>query len=252
MKVALFQPRLSRNHLRNVERIQFLVDRYRRPLKKADVCVLPECWFRSRSRSEYEQACREIQRRLGMVLIAGSHHEEASGRVYNRGIVLDSRGQIIARYGKNHPFDTEVKEGVRGLSQVCEFRIGRIQAAVLICADFFFSEIFHRFKNQPDVVFVPAESVSSSTNDPRYGRSLWQQMAIARAYEFTTFVAVSDWAVSRAARTCGVSCFVDPTVQDPHAFCQSIGEEGILIATCRRDRLLSHRRRRRSMSFFWR
>ncbi len=254
MKIALLQPKLAQKDPGgNLHTIHALVDRNLTKLRKVDICVLPECWFRSLSRREYESEARKIQKKLKTVLVAGSHHEADGVSVYNRGVVLGKDGRVLARYGKRHPFDREAHHGVKAHGEICEFKLGGARVAVMICADFFFSEIFHKFRHQPDIVFIPAESVSSSSNDPRYGRNIWHHTAVARAYEFTTFIAISDWATSSEARTCGATGFADPTTQDNEPFFQWAGEgEGVLIAQANLERLKTHRKRRQSMNFFWR
>jgi hypothetical protein len=64
---------------------------------------------------------------------------------------------------------------------------------VLICADFWYSEIFlSRLSPRPDVILVPTFSASSRTT-PRAARSLWKSMAVSRSYEFGVYVGISDW-----------------------------------------------------------
>ena len=63
---------------------------------------------------------------------------------------------------------------------------------VTICADFWFSDLFARAGRLPDLVLVPAYSVTRKST-PDYSRSLWRHLAIARAYELGVYVGISDW-----------------------------------------------------------
>lgn len=252
LKIALLQPRLSREKGEgNIEAIGRLIERNRRALKKSDICVLPECWFRSLNRQEYEREAREIQKKLKTVLVAGSHHETDGAHIYNRGVVLGKDGRVLARYGKRHPFDSEARHGVKAHRQIGEFKLGGARVAVMICADFFFSSTFECLKHQPDLIIVPAESVASSQNNPRYGQELWKHTAIARAYEVGSYIAICDWGLSRPARTCGATGFADPATEEPKDFYQVLGpQEGILFIACDISRLKKHRAMRRQMNFF--
>ncbi|MFG1701173.1 hypothetical protein [Nonomuraea sp. NPDC049309] len=62
---------------------------------------------------------------------------------------------------------------------------------VLLCADLWYSASLAG-RDGLDAVLVPAFSVTR-WDGPAPARTLWQHMSVARAYEFMTYVAVSDW-----------------------------------------------------------
>jgi hypothetical protein len=150
-------------------------------------------------------------------------------RIVNCGIVANPDGQIVATYEKSHPYDQEVCDGVRAGRGGALFEINGIRCLVLICADFWYSSCFHVSKLQPDVVIVPAFSFSQRQT-PALARARWKHAAITRAYEFATFVAISDWAYPVAYRgraSSGVAGFAHPNPAAVTGLFQGVGRSRV-------------------------
>jgi predicted amidohydrolase len=224
MKLILVQPRLAFDVQADNPGV---VDRLLEPLvgtlEPNDIVLLPEHFDLRPSRSDYEAGVRALAQRLGCHVVGGSHHEDRGDHKVNAGVVVDAGGNLIGAYEKVRPY-AEERSRVGGGSQRGEVSIGGKRVLVLVCADFWFSDLFHRTSQLPDLVLVPAHSVTRKPT-PDYSRALWRHLAIARAYEFGVYVGVSDWQhtpVTYGLPASGVGGFADPTQVEPEAFFRPI------------------------------
>jgi predicted amidohydrolase len=252
MKLLLVQPELSYSpESDNLEVVARLVEPYASALSEGDVVLLPEHVDVRPSRATYERDVRRLATRLGCHVVGGSHHEDREGGRVNSGIVADAGGQIVAAYEKLRPYAEErarVQEG----SALGELTIGGRPVLVLICADFWFSDVFYRTRALPDLILVPAFSVTRKPT-PRYSRSLWEHLAVARAYEFGAYVGISDWAHTDAPghlSASGVGGLGDPTTHDAEALFRPIGGAARLF-DLDFGALHDFRRDRIDRGFFW-
>ena len=160
------------------------------------------------------------------------------------------------QYEKLRPYADE-RHWVEPGDVLGEGTIAGLHCLVLVCADFWFSDLFQACKELPSLVLVPALSVSRKPT-PGYSRTMWQHLAIARAYEFGCYVGVSDWAVdSRLPRLApsGVAGFADPTQIDPDKLfipAPGDGREGLLRVPLELERLSAFQADRHARGFFWR
>jgi predicted amidohydrolase len=196
-----------------------LAERFAADLGTDDIVLLPEHFDLRPSRDEYEGGVSELAQKLGCHVVGGSHHEDRGGARVNSGVVANPRGELTARYEKVRPYATE-RERVQDGTAFGELSIAGRSVMVLICADFWFSDLFARASVLPDIVLVPALSVTRKKT-PDYSRALWRHLAISRAYEFGTYVGISDWAHVQTPEhlffASGVGGLADPTVIDPDA-----------------------------------
>jgi len=217
MRLVLTQPRLTYDGAdTNVAVVEKLLAPYEGQLAADDIVVLPEHFDLRESRAAYETTIRAFSKRLGCHVVGGSHHEQRNGQRVNSGIVTDPSGAILASYEKLRPYATE-RSYVQQGEALGEVRIGGHPVLVLICADFWFSDVYYRARELPDLVLVPALSVTRKPT-PAYSQTLWSHLAVARAYEFGTYVGVSDWAHpehSVLPPPSGVGGFADPTTPEP-------------------------------------
>lgn len=217
-----------------------------------DVVLLPERFLMTHSRQEYSGAVIGLARELGCFVVGGSHHEARGDEQINAGIAVGPDGSVLGEYEKVRPYATE-RLWVRGGSRPGEFRIADRRFMVLVCADFWFSDLFHRALHLPDVVLVPALSVSRKPA-PDYSRALWRHLAVARAYEMGTYVGVSDWGHPSELpllAASGVGGFADPTAVDPDAFYQPVAASGASAYELDFARLERFRQDRLDRGFFW-
>jgi predicted amidohydrolase len=253
MQLVLVQPHLSmQSDANNLATLSALLEPQRGALTPDDLVLLPEHWDLRTSRADYETAVVEFAKRLGCHVVGGSHHEQRGEQRINSGIVADARGQIIASYEKLRPYADE-RSGVAPGTNFGEFSVGGRRVLVLICADFWFSDVFYRASAVPDLILVPALSVSRKPS-PDYSRALWQHLAVARAYEFGVYVGISDWAHARQPgrlAASGVSGFADPTTADPNALFRPVTDSAQRYELDFTE-LALFRRDRQVRGFFWR
>jgi predicted amidohydrolase len=252
MKLVLVQPLLSIDaQADNLGVISRALEPLAPQLSADDIVLLPEHIDLRTSRSEYERDIASMARRLGCHLIGGSHHEDRGAGRINAGVAVDASGQILASYEKLRPYADE-RSRVQSGGALGELTIGGRNLLVLICADFWFSDVFYRARALPDLVLVPAHSVSRKPS-PDYSRALWQHLAVARAYEFGVYVGISDWAhASWPGRLSpsGVAGFADPTRTDAGALFDPIGAT-VRVFELDFDALAAFRRDRQVRGFFW-
>lgn len=252
-KLILVQPELSyAPGMVNMTTLLQLLEAGRLALAPTDIVLLPEHTVVESSRDVYIRGIAELARRLGCHVVGGSHHQERGDTKVNAGAVCDARGQVIAEYEKLRPYAAE-RERVKGGAALGELNIGEFRVLVLICADFWFSDVFVRAKQLPDLVLVPAHSVSRKP-DPSYSRSLWRHLSVARAYEFGVYVGVSDWAHVRVPgmlAPSGVAGFANPTtVLDTELF-TPLAERAFQSFELDRAKLQAFRADRLDRGFFW-
>jgi predicted amidohydrolase len=251
MKLVLLQPTLSFDATAdNFGVIGRMLD-HLAPLAPSDIVLLPEHWDLRTSRAAYEHDVSALARRLGCHVVGGSHHEDRDGGRVNVGAVADGGGQLIASYEKLRPYADERSRVVAG-GRLGELTIAGRRLLVLICADFWFADVFYRAHALPDLVLVPAHSVTRKPT-PDYSRALWRHLAVARAYENGVYVGVSDWShvptPGRLAAS-GVGGFADATGVDPATFFRPI-EAGVQVIELDFAALDRFRTDRQVRGFFW-
>jgi predicted amidohydrolase len=250
MKLVLVEPALSVAHAdENVARMSRLLSPLAGTLAPDDIVLLPEHYAATALRSEYDAAVGDLARTLGCTIVGGSHHEDRDGARVNTGAVVNGDGTVVGRYEKLRPY-AEERRLVRDGRALGEFTIGGRHVLVLVCADFWFSDVFYRATALPDLVLVPSFSVSRKPT-PDYSRALWRHLAVSRAYEFGAYVGISDWMHSSEWPTAsGVSGFADPTAVDPEKLFLPTGGE-LRVYELDWDALEGFRGDRVSRGFFW-
>jgi predicted amidohydrolase len=252
MKLVLLQPQLSHADEENLERVRSALSSAPVEFAHDDIVLLPERFEPMGMRAGYEREMSELARSLGCHVVGGSHHEERASGAVNSGLVMDPEGRVIGRYDKQRPYANE-RSWVGPGSELGEIEIAGRHVLVLICADFWFSDLFARAERLPDVVLVPALSVTRKST-PDYSRALWRHLAVARAYEFGAYVGVSDWGYpSRLPElsASGVGGFADPTLVEPSRLFAPIGDRVVAVHELDFDRLAAFRQDRVERGFFW-
>ena len=148
---------------------------------------------------------------LGSLALKGD-----SGKLVNRGFVIDDRGEVRARYDKIHLFDVDLPtgeswresamyEGGNSAVIVPDTPVGKL--GLTICYDLRFPELFQRLSDAgADLISVPAAFTVPT------GRAHWQVLLRARAIEAELFVVAAAQAGRHedGRETYGHSLVVDP------------------------------------------
>ena len=173
--------------------------------------------FRSEESDEVLAAVRDAAQRNGIWVHLGSLAlKTESGKLANRGFVIDSAGEIRARYDKMHLFDVDLPTGeswresasyTAGSQSVVVVGtpIGRLGLA--ICYDLRFPALFERLSEAgAQVISVPAAFTVPT------GKAHWEVLLRARAIEAGLFVvaAAQSGEHEDGRRTYGHSLIVDP------------------------------------------
>jgi predicted amidohydrolase len=254
MKLALVQPDLDTvDPSKNLDAVHRALEAVAGFLGPEDVALLPEHWDPETDRDRHLGHLRDLVRAAGCHLVGGSHHEDRAGARVNTGYVLAPDGELAGTYDKLRPYATErtlVAPGDRLGELVL---LGR-RVLVLVCADFWFADLIDRATALPDLILVPALSVTRKpTGD--YSRALWKHLAVARAYELGTYIGVADWAPGSrlpALQASGVGGLADPATADPERLFTPAAYGGATLFDLDFDRLTAFRDDRRERGFFWR
>jgi predicted amidohydrolase len=253
MRLLLTQPQLKAfDNGHSTDIMHRILDSVDGGMSREDILVLPEHAFFVRTQEEYLAILQPLAVDYGCHVVGGSFHEIGDGVKRNTGAVLTPDGEVHGWYDKLRPYADE-RSRVDPGTRLGEFRIGDLNVLVLICADFWFSDLFLQARTLPDLVLVPALSVTRKST-PDYSRSLWRHLAIGRAYEFGVFVGISDWGFPSSLPrhiTSGVGGFADTTGVDPDAFYHSTSEAGIQVVKPDLDALAHFRRDRGDRGFYW-
>ena len=172
---------------------------------------------RSEDDDEVLAACREASRQAGIWLHLGSLALRTDeGKLANRSFVIDSAGEIRARYDKIHLFDVDLPTG-ESWRESAVYRSGSEAVIVdgtpvgrlglTICYDLRFPALFARLaEGAAQVIGVPAAFTVPT------GRAHWHVLLRARAIEAGLFViaAAQSGRHQDGRETYGHSLVVDP------------------------------------------
>jgi|SRR5580704_3255637 predicted amidohydrolase len=199
----------------------------------AQLVVLPEC-FSFLGRAEGDKfaaaetldgrgpvlgALREAATKHGTWIIGGGTPETVPGdpkRTYNTLVVVDSRGELVARYRKIHLFDVDIPGGAvlresdatAAGDEAVVVDIAGVKVGLSICYDLRFPELYRTLVKDKgaEVVVIPAAFTAHT------GAAHWHVLMRARAIEDQVWiVAAAQWGKHNDKReSYGHSLVVDP------------------------------------------
>lgn len=251
MRLVLVQPRLRHSpDADHLEVIRRLLERAGEAFTADDVVLLPEGCHASDDAARYVRDVSALARALGCHVVGGSHHERVDDAIVNAGVAVDPHGAVIRRYEKLRPYAEEGMR-VRAGTALGTLDVAGRRVLVLICADFWYAEVLRRLHPPPDLVLVAALSVTRKPT-AEYARTLWQHLAVTRAYEFGTYVGISDWAADSdllAVRPAGVGGFADPTTTEAGRLFTPMGAVRVAVHPLDFTALAGLRRERAARGF---
>jgi predicted amidohydrolase len=250
MKVLLTQlRRRSADARENFRGVVKVIERSRLSVSRDDILLLPELIGGELARPEYERLTSELGRAIGCHVVSGTNHHTRRGKTINSGVVSDPQGRIVTSYDKLRPYSIE---GAASGTAVGQFEIRGCRILVLVCADFWYSDVFlGHIAPRPDLILVPTFSISRRSS-PRVARSLWRSMAIARAYEFSVYVGISDWAHPceyHGLRSSSVAGLANARPTNGNGFFTSMGERSLMAFAIDLPRLRELRQHRSQHAF---
>ena len=151
---------------------------------------------------------REIAKRISIAIVSGVS-ERGGSSIYNSQVLVDSQGNIAAKYRKTHLYAVAPVE-----EQTCfapgnafaSFELGGFKFGFSICYDLRFPELYRKLVTEKN---VDAFVISSAWPFPRVEH--WCVLAQARAIENQSYVIASN----RVGKDddlwfCGSSAIIDP------------------------------------------
>src|SRR5947208_1531978 len=230
MKIALFQISCSLGDSEaNLAKVHFLS----RAVNDvgAELIVFPEMTdtgysmsviqkYAGHWKSGFVPGLEEIASELSIAIVSGVSERDGSS-IYNSQVLIDAKGDIVAKYRKTHLYAVAPVE-----EQACfapgdsfaSFKLGCLQFGFSICYDLRFPEMYRKMATEQK---VGAFIVSSAWPFPRVEH--WCVLAQARAIENQSYVIASN----RVGKDddlwfCGSSAIIDP--------------RGVVIAAASTDR----------------
>lgn len=228
LKVALIQLNASSEKKINLEKTQELL---KEALKtNPDLICLPEVYNlranREQSISEAEtirdgistQILQDFAKTNKVWISNGSIFEKAAEALpYNTSILISDKGEIQAKYRKNHLFkvsfaDQEVDESTKSQacnqSQVAKLTRNNLELNIgmSICYDLRFPELYRAYaKNKAKIILVPSSFAKKT------GEAHWESLLRARAIENQAYVvAANQWGTINGLETYGNSMIISP------------------------------------------
>lgn len=199
------------------------------PLDATHVVVLPELIGATLPTTTYVTELRRLVSATGAWVIGGSHYATDGPRT-NGGLVLDPNGNLVDGYEKRNPYGVEQDHGILPGDRHASFDIGGRTVTVMICADAWFAELLLDPPSKADLIVVPSFSITR--RPPAFSQALWRHLAVARAYEFSAYVAVSDYQVGatyHGAPSAGVSGIADPWPTDPDRYFSAAAQSTVSV-----------------------
>jgi predicted amidohydrolase len=161
-------------------------------------------------------AIADIAHRQNITILAGSMIEKDtdSQRYFNTSVLIDSSGQIIAKYRKIHLFDAEIGDAVSEKEskffspgeEIVTATVYGHRAGLSICYDLRFPELYRSLVDRDsEIIFVPAAFTMFT------GKDHWELLLRTRAIENQCFVVAANQCGRHNGGWCyGRSMIVDP------------------------------------------
>jgi predicted amidohydrolase len=198
----------------------------------AKLVVLPECFsFLGRREGDklpiaetldgsgrVASMLRELATKHGVWIVGGGTPEIVPGdlaRTYNTAVVVDPRGELVARYRKIHLFDVDIpgtvlkeSDATKAGNELVVLDIDGAKVGVTICYDLRFPELYRQLVKDKgaEVLLVPAAFTAHT------GAAHWHLLLRARAVENQAWVvaAAQHGQHNEKRASYGHSLVVDP------------------------------------------
>jgi len=226
MRIAAIQMNSQENKEKNIDKAEEMIDEA--VSKGSKIVVLPEM-FNFLGAEEQQPANAEkipgltIKRLMkkakshGVYILCGSILEarQAGERLFNTSVLVDPKGEIIAKYSKLHLFDVSMQGEVvyqesaivQPGSEIITIETEFGHLGLSICYDLRFPEFYRRLTVRgARLIFIPAAFTLHT------GKDHWERLIRARAIENQVYVVAANQIGSYAPQgmNWGKSMVVDP------------------------------------------
>lgn len=144
-----------------------------------------------------------------LTVVWGGIPVKEKGQLFNKSLVIDHTGSLIAAYAKNHIFmfkdKISEKDLYTGGTTKSEFKIKDWRIALSICFDIRYPQFFQEY-NSPDLIVCTAAFTQQT------GKAHWEVLCRARAIENQCFLAAANQYTTSITpfKTFGHSLIVTP------------------------------------------
>ena len=166
MKMSVLQ---FKSELGEVEKNFATAERLISDAKKSDTIILPELWstgyyptpvenFADKDCARTKKIIGELAKNFSVNIVAGSVIASDGGKIFNRSLIFNRRGELVNFYDKAHLFSfaDEGKIFSAG-NEIKTFELDGVKCGVAICYDIRFPEFIRKISLQKiEILFVPA------------------------------------------------------------------------------------------------
>jgi len=177
-------------------------------------------------------AFRDLAREIGVWLLAGSLAVRHGEKLANRSLLIDPRGDVVARYDKIHMFDVDLPggESYRESKNYAHGDAARLAQTpwgplgLTICYDMRFAHLYRTLAQAGAALFTVPSAFTRPT-----GRAHWHVLLRARAIETGGFVIAPAQCGTHYGKrqTYGHSLIVDPWGE---VLAEAGEEPGVIVA----------------------
>jgi beta-ureidopropionase len=86
----------------------------------------------------------ELAKQHKMYIVAG-HVVKENGKIYNKGLVIDRKGELVGSYNKNHPVEDEIRSGITPGNEIPVFDLDFGRIGVSVCFDLNWEDVWAEF-----------------------------------------------------------------------------------------------------------
>ena len=166
MKISVLQ---FKSELGEVEKNFATAKRLIADAKNSDTIILPELWstgyyptpvenFADKDCARTKKFIGELAKNFSVNIVAGSVIASDGGKIFNRSLIFNRRGELVNFYDKAHLFSfaDEGKIFSAG-NEIKTFEMDGVRCGVAICYDIRFPEFIRKISLQKiEILFVPA------------------------------------------------------------------------------------------------
>ena len=158
-----------KSHLGEVDRNFEIAADFIKSAQNADVVVLPELWttgyyptplenFAEKNGERTAEFICELAKKTNINIIGGSTIAEVDGKYYNRCLVANRAGEIVAVYDKTHLFSFADEQKVFNAGdKIVSVELDGVKCGLAICYDLRFPEFIRKITLQgAKILFVPS------------------------------------------------------------------------------------------------
>lgn len=221
MKVCLIQPEYSTDYSRSDELFKWEIEALEKCDETMDIIVMPEscdvpALAHTRedfivSTTKYNQAlldkASETAKRCNAVVFLNGSDEGYKNTTY----AINRQGEIVGRYDKQHPVESEIHARGREAGYTYEFsepyvvEIDGLRYGFLTCYDFYFYEMYNNMARQRLDIIIGCSHQRSDTHEAL------ETMTKFCAYNTNTYVLRASVSMGKDSNLGGSSMVVSPT-----------------------------------------